>query len=86
MVGFPRHDSPRGADLKYRDKGLSWVRALKRVYSNGRYTCFRKTRLFIVYHIDMKVTPMDSSRFADENYTKFHVNRTIYNEASEKII
>ena len=28
---------------------------------------------------------MDSSRFADENYTKFHVNRTIYNEASEKL-
>ena len=28
---------------------------------------------------------MDSLRFADENYTKFHVNRTIFNEASEKL-
>ena len=80
-----RGQSRRRADLKYRDKGLSWVRALERVYSNGRYTCFRKTRFFIVYHIDMEVTPMDYSRFADENYTKFHVNRTIYNEVSVKL-
>ena len=97
-IGFPRHDSPRRriaamnrgplprrADLRYHVMGPSWYRALERGYSNGRYTCFRKTRLFIVYHIDMKVTPIDSSRFADKNYTKFHVNRTNFNEASEKL-
>ena len=33
----------------------------------------------------MKVTPMDSLCFSDENHTKFHVNLTIFNEVSLKL-
>ena len=40
---------------------------------------------FILYRIDIEVTPMNPLYFSDENRTKFYVNRTIFNEASEKL-
>ena len=40
---------------------------------------------FILYRIDIEVTPINSLYFSDENRTKFHVNRTMFNEASEKL-
>ena len=50
--------------------------------SRVKYSLQRIKKSFILHCIDMKVTPMDSLRFTDENHTKCHVNRTIFNEVS----
>ena len=47
------------------------------------HTCYRKAVFFILYRIDMEVIPMHFLCFSNENYTKFHVNRTMFNEILE---
>ena len=43
---------------------------------NVKYSFQHSKKFFILYRLDMKVTPMDSLCFSDENHTKCHVNRS----------
>ena len=45
---------------------------------NTKYSLQRIKKVFILYHIDMEVTAMDSLCFSDENDIQCHLNRTTF--------